>query len=284
MKRGPNIWLQLLLLIALHVTTLDGKPSPAITVTCMSCKIKGPDLTGVIGGDLQVQYTINSTQFNLLNIFYNTTNEIVVAPHLVNTKGVKDQRFQIPTKLDEDGANRVKLSFVLKGLSEYDHGASFVYKYRDSKLMRFSDINIVTVTAASTLVGVSNDSNSNGVVIGVILAILVIIIIVLVYLVYKGTISSACCQGIFCPKTKTNDLVPFYVEDRGDKVYAAPSNQYMYQGKAIETEYADLGPGGGRLDKPVYKPSKSTYAQVKTDVDYPTPDFRDFEEPDSIIV
>ena len=258
------------------------KSNDYIHITCSSCEDpNAAKFVGSLGSNLVIQYTINETTLHLFKLYYNETGEIRWRQNLVKKQNGTDPRLDAVEKAK---GNPHILEVTLKGLTWADNGAVFRFDGRNGQLHPAQGQNSVVVTPAKKKVDHSEPVDSDVIVIGIVIGVIIVVMLILMLLLYKGFITLDGCL-VLCGfgKKSVDESRPFQWEETDEKVYDAPRNQNGLKGAAPtqQTEYAALGPGGGRMDKPKSKPPKSDYAQVKTeDVDYPPY----VEEADSIIV
>jgi len=258
-----------------------------IHIECKSCdNFDGDKFEGSLGSNLVIRYKINETTLHLFKLKYNGSNEIRWKENLVkfvNTT-THDPRLKA---VEISKTNPHILEVTLEGLTLDDDGAVFEFDGRDDNLNPSSGQNSVVVTPKKEHKKTSDPVDSDVIVIGIVIGVIIVVMLILMLLLWKGIITLDGCL-ILCGfgKKSVEEKRPFQWEETDEKVYDAPKNiglTYSAPPPSAQqqTEYAALGPGGGRMDKPKQKPEKSLYAQVKTeDVDYPPY----VEEADSIIV
>ena len=147
-----------------------------VSVSCSSCSRNR--LSGTVGGQIVVQYSVNNQNFKLLTIFYNSTkNFFDVAPDLVNSEHIKDPRFTIEKSLT---GSSVLVRIELRDLTLRDNGAFFKYVYKDSKLKEFQGVHVLEVRhKQSSHSGGGGDTSYNLIII-VCVAVVVVIVAILI--------------------------------------------------------------------------------------------------------
>jgi len=284
------IWMTLSIVLMNMVQGTD-----YIHVKCESCEEDDPtskDFKGALGTDLVVKYIVNETELVLLKLTYKTVNltdTIIWAKdrvkHLPNNSRVGGViAKEIPLSANEPHTLRV----TLPHLTMADNGAVLEFDGRNDDLQPAVDKHTIVVEPKKKEVVTPKQVDSDVIVIGIVIGVIIVVMLILMLLLYKGVISLDGCLTLCGFGSKSTEEKPFNWEETDEKVYDAPKHQFGLNSAAPgQTEYAALGPGGGRLDKPKQKPQQSAYAQVKTeDIDYPP-----YEEPpskddyaDSIIV
>lgn len=237
---------------------------------------KGKSLGGTEGDNLNLKYTFGNKQFSLLKIYYNNTNTITIGKTYIREK-IKNKRLIIAKEfkvLDDPS-----IEIMLKNISLKDHNAKLKYEYSDENGDISWENSIVVKPLAETGKTASHGgSRSDTVIIAVIVVVAVIIIVtgLLIMLVKRGIITPCCCKDTEPNVAQKSGLI--HERDLDEKIYASPETGISLATSQPQTEYAALGPGGGRAGPRNELPQKSMYAQVKTENGY-YPDLDNYAEP-----
>lgn len=221
---SSKVFLSAVLIYFGSIIRLTRSQNP-VTVTCASCSDAGSTLKGTFGNELKVKYTINTSDFTVLDITYNGTERIYVAPHTINTKGVTDKRLVIPKQLSEDGYKRY-LIISLSPLTEKDNGATFHFKFTDKKLKYPQEgTNVLKVTAKSSDSKGGSGVDTHILIIGAILCAVILLMIILMLLIYKGVISLGWCYEKCCQRENSKKGMTYRIGNYGERIYETDDDE-----------------------------------------------------------
>ena len=254
-----------------------------ITLFCAnSYRRSGEELHGVVGNDITLTYTISKLAFQIFTLKYNRS-VVDIAPNLMVTSRVEDKRFVFKDLIV--GTNHQVIQLTLTNLTLHDNNMMFHYEYKDSRLQFESGFNMLQVH--KPLPPQATRSNIFPLTFTNLIIICVVVIVVLLtattlLLLCRRTVARVvpCCTPRDQRRYRVTHRHQGMRDPMGEPIYATPESTLSPR-PPEQMEYAQLGPGGGRLDKPpIVPPKKSVYAQVKrSDVDYPGFDSIQFRTP-----
>jgi len=274
----------------------EGVCKKCVTIDCVGCELNNG---GVVGGNITLRYTFPE-DFDELKITYNETKILIVRgleKYALDTRHFNDPRLSAQRSYKEGGVKVDSFTLTLVGLTTDDNGCVFKYIYKKEVdgeggiLVKGYDLppTQLNVRKPEDQAPSTGDDASDSLLIIIIVVVSIVVLIgcFIGVLLKSGVLQSGIGGGRHTkdprkynshgrdPHGEMHPLGPgggaqMYQPD--EKIYATPDHHHHHHGApgGVEQlmEYAEVGPGGGRLEDHKHnekQPDPSCYAQVKTE-------------------